>query len=80
MKKETYTKEEFNFIKKQLNIIQDKKTEDQVRKYSSSLHMAKQTDHVKAPLYKAVRVRIEEITRPPAIAVNGDMDDIAEGV
>ena len=69
-------KKDLALIKKQLNIIQDKQTEDDVRKYASSLHASKHPDHIKAPLFKAVQVRIEEITRPLPMAVNGDLDDI----
>ena len=67
---------DLNTIKEQLHIIQDKQTEDEVRKYASSLHASKHPDHIKEPLFKAVNVRIEEITRPLPMAVNGDLDDI----
>ena len=47
-------KKDLALIKKQLNIIQDKQTEDEVRKYASSLYASKHPDHIKAPLFKAV--------------------------
>ena len=51
-------KKDLALIKKKLNIIQDKKTEDEVRVYASSLYASRHPTHIKDPLFKAVQVRI----------------------
>jgi len=71
----TYTKEDVKYIKEQLQNIQDKKTEDDLRKYASSLHAAPNPPHIKETLTRAVEVRMKELTIEFPEVVNGDLDD-----
>ena len=71
------TKQQKDYIKKQLHIIQDKKDEVELRHYEVLLGAAKLDPIVLAPLRKACDIRHDEFRTPtPPMAVNGDIDDI----
>ena len=74
----TYTKKDVKYIKEQLQNIQDKKTEDDLRKYASSLHAAPNPPHIKETLTRAVEVRMKELTLPIPMVEHGDIDDILQ--
>ena len=62
------------YLKEQLQIIQDKATEDSLRKYASSLHAAPNPPHIKETLTKAVEARMKELTMPLPMAEHSDFD------
>ena len=70
-----HPKGDLAYLKKQLQSIQDKATEDSLRRYASSLHAAPNPPHIKEALTKAVEVRMKELTQPFPEVVNGDLDD-----
>lgn len=71
------TKQQKDYIKKQLHIIQEKKDEVELRHYEVLLGAAKLDPVVLTYLREACDIRHDEFRTPtPPMAVNGDIDDI----
>jgi len=69
------TKEQRDYIERQLNIIATKETEAELARYAASLFKIGD-DRTRQWLERAVEVRKEEIALALPMAVNGELDDI----
>jgi len=72
------TKQHLEYIKKQLHIIDNKKSEDALRKYASSLYGAIMDKEVKHYLEKAIDVKYTTLTTPAPMVTHGDIEDILD--
>jgi len=70
------TLEEKKYIKRQLNIIQNKIDEELLNRYSVLLSVANISKEVRDFLDRAVDMRRKELNPISPMAVNGDLDDI----
>lgn len=72
------TKEEKDFIERQLNIIQSKIDGNALNRYAMLLSVADLSKEVKGFLNRAVDIRHEELNPLSPLVVNGDIDDIID--
>jgi len=68
------TKEERDYTKGQLMIIDEKMDEDTLMRYSALLSAAHMSEKVKQYLKRAVTKKMEELNAPVPVVVSADFD------